>query len=292
MGLVLAVVAALGVFFIYTHVAFGWTGFAVSPSAQRSDRSRRKVQEWLTQAGLEDVQATEFTGVMVVLFLIGGAVAFALFGGVVPAIVAGAFAATFPLASYRSRREANRSSSREAWPRMIEEIRLQAGSLGRSIPQAVFEVGRRAPEEMRPSFMAAEREWLISTDFARTVKVLKDRLADATADATLETLLVANEVGGSDLDRRLAALVEDRVQDLQGRKDARAKQAGVRFARRFVLLVPLGMAVAGMSIGSGRSAYHTPLGQLGVVVGLVCIAACWLWAGHIMRLPEEDRVFF
>src|SRR5206468_11126340 len=54
----------------------------------------------------------------------------------------------------------------------------------------------------------------------------------------------------------LAALAEDRTQDLQGRKDARAKQAGVRFARRFVLVVPLGMSLAGLSIGT-RSEEHT-----------------------------------
>src|SRR5204863_482174 len=82
---------------------------------------------------------------------------------------------------------------------------------------------------------ADEREWLISTDFSRAVAVLKDRLADPTADAACETLLVAHEIGGGGLDGRLAALVDDRTQDLQGRKDARAKQAAVRFARRFVL---------------------------------------------------------
>jgi tight adherence protein B len=174
---------------------------------------------------------------------------------------------------------------------MIEEIRVQTGSLGRSIPQALFEVGRRGPEELRPAFAAGEREWRITTDFARTVAVLKDRLADATADTTLETLLVAHEVGGSDLDRRLAALVEDRVQDAQGRKDARAKQAGVRFARWFVLAVPLGMTLAGLSIGTGRDAYRTSVGQLAVAAGLACVAACWAWAGRLLKLPEEERVF-
>ena len=62
--------------------------------------------------------------------------------------------------------------------------------------------------------------------------------------------------------------IEDRVLDTQGRKDARAKQAGVRFARRFVLLVPLGMALAGMSVGNGRDAYRTASGQLLVLVGI------------------------
>lgn len=291
MALVLSLGAGLGVFLLYTRFAFGWSGLRLTARRPQAPSSRRLAQ-WLAQAGLAEVQTREFAAVMAALFVIGAAMAFAMFGGALPAIAAGAFSATLPLASYRARRDRNRSTAREAWPRMIEEIRLQTGSLGRSIPQALFEVGRRAPSEMRSAFVAAEREWLISTDFARTVQVLKDRLADATADATLETLLAANEVGGSDLERRLMALVEDRVQDLQGRKDARAKQAGVRFARRFVLLVPIGMAFAGMSIGTGRDAYQTPLGQVAVVVAIACIAACWLWAAHIMRLPEEERVFY
>lgn len=291
MALVLALVAAYGVFLLYTAAAFSWRGVGLGPTPSDGGRRRDRPQEWLAQAGLEEVGLRQFLAVMGLLFVVGMALAFALFGGVLPAVVAGAFAATFPAASYRARREARRARAREAWPRMIEEIRLQTGSLGRSIPQALFEVGRRAPAELRPAFAAAEREWLLSTDFPRTVAALKERLADATADATLETLLVAYEVGGSDLDRRLAALVEDRVQDLQGRKDAAAKQAGVRFARRFVLIVPLGMALAGLSIGTGRAAYRTATGQVAVAVGLACMAACWVWAGRLMKLPEEERVF-
>jgi tight adherence protein B len=174
---------------------------------------------------------------------------------------------------------------------MIEEMRLLTGSLGRSVPQALFEIGQRAPEEMRAAFRRAHREWLISTDFTRTLAVLKKGLADGTADVVCETLLVAYEVGGTDLDRRLAALAEDRVQDLQGRKTAKARQAGVRFARRFVLLVPLGMALAGLTIGNGRRAYETTGGQVAVAFGLGMIVVCWVWAGRLMRLPEDERVF-
>ncbi|MDQ3756431.1 MAG: hypothetical protein M3394_01085 [Actinomycetota bacterium] len=86
-------------------------------------------------------------------------------------------------------------------------------------------------------------------------------------------------------------MAEDRTEDLRGRKDAQAKQAGVRFARRFVLLVPLGMAMAGLSIGTGRAAYSTPAGQAAVALGIAMVAACWAWAGLLLRLPEERRVF-
>lgn len=247
--------------------------------------------DWLVQAGLDGISAPQLAAVVATLAALSGLVAFSVFGGVLPALASAAFAATFPIASIRARRRARRSAAMEAWPRLLEELRILTSSLGRSIPQALFEVGRRAPGDMRPAFAAAHREWLLSTDFERTVRVLKAGLADPTADAACETLLVAHDVGGTDLDRRLAALIDDRILDTQGRKDAQAKLAGARFARRFVLIVPIGMALAGMSVGTGRDAYKTPTGQLLVVVAIGLVVACWIWAGRIMAVPEEERVF-
>jgi len=44
-------------------------------------------------------------------------------------------------------------------------------------------------------------------------------------------------------------------------------------------------------IGTGRRAYGTGAGQVLVVVGIVAVAICWAWAGHLLRLPAEERVF-
>lgn len=291
-GVVLAVLASAGVYYLYTAMAFGWRGVGLAPSVGTSTVRQDQVREWLVQAGLAEVRLRDFAAVMVALFTVATAVVFAVFGAIVPAVAVGVFAATSPLASYRVRRANRRARSQDAWPRLIEEIRILTASLGRSIPQALFEIGARAPEEMQPAFDAAHREWLISTDFARTLSVLKAGLADPTADATCETLLVAYTVGGSDLDRRLEALIEDRIQDTQGRKDARARQAGARFARRFVLFVPFGMAIAGMSVGNGRDAFRSATGQSLTLVAVLLVIACWVWAGRVLRLPEEERVFF
>lgn len=291
-ALALSLAAALGVFWLFTSIALGWSGLGFGPTVQRRiPRARFDIDTWLRQAGLEDVDRREFSTVVALLFLLGGVVGYAVFGGPLPALTLGTFAASFPVASYRHRRQVRRQRAQEAWPRMIEEMRIQTGSMGRSIPHALFDVGRRGPEELRPSFDAAHREWLLTTDFAQTVRVLKERLADPTADMACETLLIAHELGGSDLDRRLEALADDRLQDIQGRKDARARQAGARFARVFVLAVPFGMALAGMSIGKGRAAYQSAGGQLGVLIALGMVIGCWFWAGRVMRLPETERVF-
>ena len=287
-----AVLAAIGTYWTYTALTLGWRGLGFGPRiASRRPGPRRRVGAWINQAGLHGVDVKEFCAVVVSLAVVSGVAAFAVFGGLAVAAAVGAFAATFPVASYRARLSTRRQRAQEAWPQMIEQIRLQTTSLGRSVPQALLDVGRRGPAELRPAFEAAHTEWLLTTDLARTLRVLKDALADPTADMACETLLIAHELGGSDLDRRLQELAEDRRRDVQERKEARSRQAGARFARVFVLVVPAGMALAGMSIGNGRDAYRSAAGQIVVLVALGLVVGCWVWARQVMRLPDPQRVF-
>ena len=286
----LALAAAYGVHLLYSALALGWDGLGPGPSLGPS-RARERLHTGWTELGLDAVRLVDLAGAAAVLGLVGGVVAYGVFGGLLPPVAGALFAASFPFTGARARRHRQLDAAREAWPRLLEELRIQTTALGRSVPQALFEVGRAAPPELRGAFDAARREWLLSTDFERAVAVLKARLADPTADAVGETLLVAHALGGSQVDRCLAALVDDRVLDLQSRKDAHARQAGARFARRFVLVVPLGMAVLGLGVGEGRDAYGTATGQVLVVAGLVLLAGCWWWSGRLMRLPVEERVF-
>jgi tight adherence protein B len=299
--LIASVACGYGAYLVVTAIGFGWGGLGPGPRPAAhgdapisrpvaSGRVLNRIREWLVQAGLDEVSPAEFGAVIAGLGLLGTVAGALVFGGPLPAFVTGVLLAMLPVAGYRRRRAARRQQAQESWPRLIDQIRVLTGSAGRSIPQALFEVGRDAPYEMRPAFAAAHREWLLSTDFSRTLAVLEQQLADPVADATCETLLIAHELGGADLDRRLDDLSADRRADVQDRKDAIAKQAGVRFARRFVLIVPAGMALVGLSVGTGRSAYETPAGQVVVVVALAMIVVCWLWSARIMRLPDERRV--
>ena len=122
------------------------------------------------------------------------------------------------------------------------------------------------------------------------LQVLTDRLDDATADATCETLLVIHQVGG-DPAQRLADLAESRRPDLLDRRESDARQAGARLARWFVIVVPVGMAVAGANVGDGLAAYRTATAQVLIACAVALVAVCWWWAGRLMRLPEEARVF-
>ena len=287
-GLLLALAAAYGVHLLFTATAFGWRGVGPGP---RASRRRRSLGERLAAAGMADVRPRELAAATVVLLAVGAIAGWVVFGGAVVPVASALLIGSSPVLGARARQERRRVEAREAWPRLIDEIRIKATTLGRSLPHALLDAGASAPDELRPAFEAARREWLLSTDFETTLAVLKGRLCDATADAVCETLLVAHQIGGNEIDRCLQALHDDRVLDLQGRKDADARQAGARFARWFTIVVPVGMAFVGLSIGDGRAAYGTPWGQALVLIGLAFVAACWVWAGRIMRLPADERVF-
>ena len=263
--------------FLFAALAAAGVHLLVSPAPRRRIGARQALlasRPW---------QAPTLTAV---LALVAGA---AVLGPSLATPVIAAVAAWAPVALRKAAADRRRTAGQAAWPQMIEELRILTGSVGRSVPQALFEVGQRAPEVLRPAFATAQREWSLTGDFPSVVKILKQELAEPTADATLETLLVAHEVGG-DLDRRLADLAEDRRRDLLERRAARSAMAGARLARAFVVVVPLGMLLAGLSVGQGAAAYRTPDGGLLVGVAAAMVAVCWWWAGSLMRVPAERRV--
>ena len=93
-ALLATIAVALGLYWLYTALAYEWRGFGFGPKVAGGgiDEKRVDVDAWLTQAGLEDVDKREFVAVVVMLFVLGAAVGFAIFAGPVPAIVVGGFA--------------------------------------------------------------------------------------------------------------------------------------------------------------------------------------------------------
>ncbi len=214
-----------------------------------------------------------------------------LFGGfAAPALVA-VVGAAMPRRAAAARRQWQAARSRQAWPGLLAEIRIGVAHRNQSIPAALFAAGAQAPAEWREAFEQAARAWALSTDFEASLRLLKNSLADSTADAICETLLAAHEIGGVRLEARLRGLAEAAHAEAAARSDARSKQAGARFARSFVALVPGFMAVIGLSIGRGQQAYQTSEGQLLVVFSVLAVIGCWLWAGRIMAIPQRTRVF-
>lgn len=286
-ALVSAGFAGAGVYFLISH---NKKSQATSPWSDKLQTYSNYLRRFLQNSGLTGVSPFGFLAVSFGVGALGGFGVYFIFGSLAPALISGLASTTVPSLFWLHRHRRAREIALESWPRMIEEIRIKVSSTGASIPHALLEVGLNGPETLRPAFQAAQREWAFTTDFERTVAVLKEELNDPTADMVCETLVIASGLGGS-VDRELTELAHDRRADLRDRKEAKAKQSGARFARNFVVIVPAGMALAGLNVGEGRHAYQTLTGQVLITIGLVVIIVCWIWATRLMQLPSTKRVF-
>ncbi|MEX0868598.1 MAG: hypothetical protein WD011_02905 [Nitriliruptoraceae bacterium] len=287
--LILALLAGIGAYLCVSRPAAAVRRLARRPAWV--SRLISDLRDTIVQAGFPRVRAWQVILVIAGCCSVAAFVGHAVYGGTATTVVMAGGGAMVPVLIVRGRRDRRREQARDAWPALLESIRVGVSSLGQSIPIALIAAGERAPASLRPAFGAAAREWQVSTDFRRMLHVWRAHLADPTADTISETLLVAHEVGGATIDGRLRQLIDDRLRDVHARKDARARQSGVRFARAFVLAVPFGMALVGLLIGDGRAAYAAPTGQVVVVSALVLLAGCWVWASRLLVLPVERRVF-
>ena len=212
-----------------------------------------------------------------------------LFGSLAAAVACALAAAAVPSRSAAAQAKARLREAVSAWPLVLEETRVRVSGAGQSLPLALFESGQTTA--LSPYLSRAATTWGISTDFERALATLRDQVADPVTDSVVETLLAVYLAGAVNCDERLSALIADRRDDLDARREADARRAGVDFSRRFVLLVPAAMALVAMFFGSGRTAFATATGQRLLVVAIAFTAACWVWSGHLAQIPERPRVF-
>lgn len=172
----------------------------------------------------------------------------------------------------------------EAWPTVLDELRIRVTTLGQAIPQALFRSASSFGTQIEAVFADCERLWQLSGDFGLASSALDAALGDSASSSVLQTILLCHRTGGSDTEARIIELREIRSAELRTFKEAEAKLASVRFARNFVLVVPICMAVVGLAIGGGFNAYRTPWGIGLSIFAILILAGCWMWSAKLMTI--------
>ena len=292
--LVVAVAGAYGVFFLYTALVLGWQGVGVGPrTAERRVRAGDGPSSGWSRPASRACGPSEFLAVMGLLIVVGTGLTFAVFGALLPALAVGAFAATYPAASYRGRRRQRRpAGGRGLAPHDRGDRPAHRVARALDPPGPVRgRAGRSRGDAARLRGRPPARGWSAPTSPAAW-PCSRPGLADATADAACETLLVAHEVGR----QRRPAPAGGPGRGPGGRRPRAARtprpsRRGSGSPAASSCSSPSGWPCAGSSIGNARAAYGTPFGQLATVFAIGMVVACWLWSGRLLRLPEEERVF-
>jgi len=213
------------------------------------------------------------------------AVTGSVFVGIVPALAV----AAIPAGYFGRRRARALLLVQAAWPDALRDI-LASVAAGRSLVQAVHDVGEHGPEPLRDPFAQISARARM-TGLGAALEAAKDELADPVSDRVLEVLLLAEETGGSIVRLVLADLVTSITKDLEVADQVETDGLEMRINARAIVALPWAVLVA-LTAGRGpfRAFYQSGAGVATIALGLLLTLPCFLLVTRLGRTPPEPRV--
>ena len=182
-------------------LAIWWSLWEQEGSAVRRGRIGEvldRLRDDLVVVGLGTVPPIAVPLLSAGLGLVVAAALWAVSGAVVPSVTIGTASSGLPVLLLRSAARRRATALREVWPEAVDHIN-SAIRAGLSLPEALVQLSRKGPEQLRPAFTEFGRDYQASGDFAASLDRLKVRLADPVGDRIVE-------VGGRDPSARLNIL--------------------------------------------------------------------------------------
>ncbi|GAA1485803.1 type II secretion system F family protein [Brachybacterium fresconis] len=285
-GAFLGLVAGLGLLSIWWSL---WEQDGQEPRRGRISRAMERLRDDLVAVGLTSVPPAAVPALSAGLGLVIAAALWATSSAVVPSLTIGAVSTALPVVFLRSAARRRATALREVWPEAVDHIN-SAIRAGLSLPEALVQLSRKGPEELRPAFHEFSLDYQASGDFAACLDRLKVRLADPVGDRIVEALRITRDVGGTDLGGLLRTLASFLREDARTRAELEARQSWTVNAARLALAAPWLVLALMSTRPQAAQAYDSSLGMAMIVIGAVVSLIAYRVMLLIARLPQDERV--
>jgi tight adherence protein B len=280
--LVLSVTFGAAIYLLYDGLT--------NPRPATSERRRfRRVEEFLTQAGLHEVRPRDFVTFSVAAGLVLGVTAQLMLGWPVVSLLVTAIGLAGPFLYYVRRRDRRRATLQDGLVEAMGQLR-DAIRTGLSVQHALVGLATSGPETLRPEFARLSREVGL-LGFESGMDAMRERLADPVFDVVAASLALNDRLGGRNVSQVLDRLAQATRAELRVQQELRAYQAKNVLSAQVVAGVPLALLVAIRLVNPSYLAiFNDPLGQLLLAGCAGSVAVGYLGMLWVTRLPGEKRV--
>ena len=281
MRVLMTVVGALGLLLLFDGLT--------TRERRRKSPLLRRLDRLVDESGMQSMTGVRLIGASVASGLAVYIVVAALTSSSIESVVTSAVAASLPVATARARRRRRLRRFREAWPDAIA-ILISGIRAGVSLPESCLSLVIRGPRELQPGFAAFTSTYRSSGSFRAGLTRLAAEMADPVADRVVTALVLAHEVGGTDLVRVLRTLGDFVREDLKVRQEIEARWSWTVTAARVAAAAPWLVLVMMSTRPETAMAYNSPSGVVVILIGAAATGLGYALMLRAARLPTERRL--
>ena len=256
--------------------------------APRAPRSTQPLRQWLDECGLSGVSL----GVLALVLTIVALAVAGVVSVIVPIPVLGPIAAVagiaLPIALLDAARTRRRTLAEARWPDVIDAIRM-ALRAGAPLHESFAAATSQVPAEWTGSWNRAVSELARGASTETVLLSFRAERAEPIADRVCESIVIASEVGGTELPRVLEELSRSVRDDVRLRREATCRQSWVRNAARLGSCAPWVIVVMLGSRPDNREAFASPAGSALLVACAGATVVAYVIMTAMGRLPEPPR---
>ena len=173
-----------------------------------------------------------------------------------------------------------------SWPGYLERTRAKMLTTSRSLPFVIFEGQVAGASFLEDLLRHGRREFENSGDLRKSLEAIwqmgkDEEVTNYVCAALLDTLGSTSSQTENQLSM-ISATVRSRNELKQ---ETSSRLAGVRTARAFILIIPLGMALVGISFAGSVEPFLRPVSLVQILAALLVLTLCWNWSSRLMAFP-------
>ncbi len=123
------------------------------------------------------------------------------------------------------------------WPELVDDLH-SAIRAGLSLPQAFSQLSNNAPVSLQPAFTESLCRYRVTNDFRTALRTFANEASDPAADNFVAALILASELGGTDLGVVLRALSESLRAEQSLNQELIARQSWTVNGARLAVAAP------------------------------------------------------
>ena len=174
----------------------------------------------------------------------------------------------------------------ESWPAYLEQTRAKMLTSSRSLPYVIFEQTSVASPFLSELIQRGRREFENSGNLEKALKTVwlagdNEEVTNYICNALCATLGSTS----SQIQNQLSAISGTVRSRNELKQETNSRLSGVRTARIFILVIPAGMALAGLSFAGSVKPFLTAASISQILAALLLLATCWYWSTKLMHFP-------